>query len=59
MIEIKKWVLNIATMSVLMVLLDLLMPEGKMRKLTQLVSGFVIMFVMINPALQLLNKVLQ
>lgn len=56
MIEIKIWVLNIATMSVLMVLLDLLMPEGKMRKLTQLVSGFVIMFVMINPALQLLNK---
>ena len=54
--ELKNWVLNIATVSVLMVILDLLMPEGKMRKFTQLVSGFVIMFVMINPLLQLLNK---
>ena len=42
--EIKSWILNIAAISVLMIILDLLMPEGKIKNFTQLVAGFIIMF---------------
>ena len=54
--EIKSWILNIAAISVLMIILDLLMPEGKIKNFTQLVAGFIIMFAMINPVLQLINR---
>lgn len=53
---IKGWVVNIAAVAVLMIILDLLMPEGKIRKFTQLVAGFILMFVMINPVLDLFGK---
>ncbi len=54
--EIKSWVLNIAAVAVLMVILDLVMPEGRIKKFTQLLTGFIIMFVMINPVLELFGK---
>lgn len=54
--EIKHWAVNIAAVAVLMILLDLVMPEGRIRKFTQLLSGFVLMFVMINPVLGLFGK---
>lgn len=54
--QVKSWVLNIAAVAILMIVLDLFMPEGRIRKFTQLVGGFVIMFVMINPVLQLIDK---
>ena len=54
--EIKSWVLNIAAVAVLMIILDLLMPEGRIRKFTQLLSGFIIMFVMINPVITIFGK---
>lgn len=54
--EVKSWVLNIAAVAVLMIILELLMPEGRIRKFTQLLSGFVIMFVMINPITTLFGK---
>jgi len=54
--EIRNWILNIAAIAVLMVILDMLMPEGKTKNFTQLVAGFVIMFAMINPVLQLINR---
>ncbi len=54
--EIKNWVVNIAAVAVLMIILDLLMPEGRLRKFTQLLAGFILMFVMINPVLGLFGK---
>lgn len=54
--EVKSWVVNIAAVAVLMIVLDLLMPEGRLRKFAQLLAGFVLMFVMINPVLNLLGK---
>lgn len=33
--EIKSWVLNIASAAVLMVILDLLIPESRIRKFTR------------------------
>lgn len=53
---IKSWVVNIAAVAILMILLDLLMPEGRLRKFTQLLAGFILMFVMINPVLGLFGK---
>lgn len=53
---IKSWVVNIAGVAVLMILLDLIMPEGRIRKFTRLLTGFILMFVMINPVLQWMGK---
>jgi stage III sporulation protein AF len=53
---IKSWVVNIAAVAILMILFDLLMPEGRLRKFAQLLSGFILMFVMINPVLGLFGK---
>ncbi len=53
---IQGWVLNIAAVSVLIIILDLLTPEGRIRKFTRLLAGFVLMFIMINPVLQMFGK---
>jgi len=53
---VKSWVVNIAAVVILMIILDLLMPEGRLRKFTQLLAGFILMFVMINPVLELFVK---
>jgi len=57
--EIKGWVLNIAAVSVLMVILDLLAPEGGIRKFTRLLAGFVLLVIMINPVLQIFGTGVQ
>ncbi|NLG89473.1 MAG: stage III sporulation protein AF [Clostridiaceae bacterium] len=54
--EIKSWVLSIATAAVLMVILDLLIPESRIRKFTRLLTGFVIMFIILNPAAELIGN---
>lgn len=54
--EIKRWVLSIATAAVLVVILDLLIPESRIRKFTRLLTGFVIMFIIINPAAKLIGN---
>jgi len=54
--EIKRWVLNIATAAVLMVILDLLIPESRIRKFTRLLTGFIIMFIIINPVAELVGN---
>lgn len=53
---VKGWVINISAVAILMILLELLMPEGRLRKFTQLLTGFILMFVMINPILGLMGK---
>lgn len=32
--QVKSWVLNIAAVAILMIVLDLFMPEGRIRKFT-------------------------
>lgn len=54
--EIKGWVLNIAAVVVLMIVLDLLMPEGRIKKFTRLLTGFIVMFIMINPVLMIFGR---
>lgn len=52
----KEWVLNIITMVVLIVLLEILIPSGRMKKYVNLVSGLIIIIVIINPFVMLLSK---
>lgn len=57
MIEfLKSWVVNIATLSVFIVLIEILMPSGRMKKFINLVSGFILLIALLNPFIQLYAK---
>jgi stage III sporulation protein AF len=50
MIEfLKSWVLNIATIAILLVLIEILIPSGKTKKLVNLISGFLLLITIIQP----------
>ncbi|MCX7747497.1 MAG: stage III sporulation protein AF [Clostridia bacterium] len=52
MIEfLKGWVLNIVTVVMLVVLLEILIPSGKFKKYINLVTGFILIITIINPFL--------
>ena len=53
---LKEWVLNIVTLVVFLVLLEILVPTGKIKKLISLVSGFVLIIAIINPLFRLFDK---
>jgi stage III sporulation protein AF len=55
---IKDWVLNIVTLVLFIVLIEIFVPSGRMRKYASLVTGFVLIIAIINPFLKLLgNKI--
>ena len=57
MIEfIKSWVLNIVMLAIFIVLLEILVPSGKIKKFVNLISGFILIIAIINPVLGLINK---
>jgi len=57
MIEfLKSWVLNIVTLAILIVLLEILVPSGKLKKFVNLVSGFILIIAIINPVLGLFES---
>lgn len=57
MIEfLKSWILNIATIAVLLILIEILIPSGKTKKLVNLVSGFILLITIIQPFLKFLWK---
>lgn len=57
MIEfLKDWCLNIATLVIFIVLLEMLLPSGKMKKMINLVSGLILVIALINPVLGLLQR---
>jgi stage III sporulation protein AF len=54
----KDWVLNIITLVLFIVMIEILLPSGKMKKYVNLVTGFILIIAIINPFLKLLgNKV--
>ncbi len=53
---LKGWVFNIVTLSILVVLLEILVPTGKTKKIINLISGFVLIIAIINPFLKLYAK---
>ncbi|HHW31750.1 MAG TPA: stage III sporulation protein AF [Clostridiaceae bacterium] len=46
---LKGWVLNIITLVMFLVLLEILIPSGKLKKFINLVSGFILIIVLIEP----------
>lgn len=53
---LKNWSLNIVTVVLFIVLLEMLLPSGKMKKMVNLVSGLILVIVLINPVLGILEK---
>lgn len=53
---LKEWCLNIATLVIFIVILEMLLPSGRMKKMINLVSGLVLVIALINPVLGLMQK---
>jgi len=57
MIEfLKDWCLNVVSLVIFIVLLEMLLPSGRMKKMINLVSGLILVIALINPVLGLLKK---
>lgn len=57
MIEfLKNWVLNIVTLTVFIMLIEILVPSGKMKRVVNLVTGLILVIALINPVLGLFSK---
>jgi stage III sporulation protein AF len=52
---IKDWVLNIVTLVIFIIIIEMLVPSGRMKKYAGLVTGFVLIIAIINPFLGLLG----
>lgn len=52
---IKDWVLDIVTIVLFIILVEMLIPSGRMKKYVSLVTGLIIIIVIINPFLGLLG----
>jgi stage III sporulation protein AF len=53
---IRSWVFNIVTLTIFIVLIEILIPSGKTKKFVSLVSGFLLLIAILNPLLGLINK---
>lgn len=57
MIEfIRSWILNIIIIATMIVLIEILIPSGKMKKYINMVSGIIMIIAVINPLTGLFNK---
>jgi stage III sporulation protein AF len=52
---IKDWVLNIVTLVLFIVIIEMLVPKGRMKKYVNLVTGIILIIAIINPFLKLLG----
>jgi stage III sporulation protein AF len=53
---IKQWIINIVSLVLFIVILEMLLPKGKMRKYAGLVTGAVLVIAIVNPLLGLLGE---
>lgn len=53
---LNEWILNIAAVAIILVLVEILMPPGKNKKIINLVSGFILILTIIQPFFRFLNK---
>lgn len=53
---LKNWTLNIVTFTILIILFEIMMPTGKIKKFVNLISGFILLIVIISPFARLFNK---
>ncbi|QNU65515.1 stage III sporulation protein AF [Ruminiclostridium herbifermentans] len=53
---LKDWIINIVTITVILILFEIIIPTGKIKKIINLVSGFILLIVIINPFIALRNQ---
>lgn len=53
---LKEWIINIVTISIILILFEIIIPTGKIKKIINLVSGFILLIVIINPFIALKNQ---
>lgn len=53
---LRSWIVNIVTITIVLVLFEIIIPSGKIKKIINLVSGFVLLIAVINPFLSLRNQ---
>lgn len=57
MIEfLRNWIVNIVTVAIVLILFEIIIPAGKIKKIINLVSGFILIIAVINPFITLKNK---
>lgn len=52
---LRSWVFNIVTLVILIAILEILLPSGKLKKFINFVSGFILIIAIINPVLGLIK----
>jgi stage III sporulation protein AF len=53
---LKDWIGNIVTVTVIMVIIEIMLPSGKTKKFINVVSGFIILAVIMNPVIDVIGK---
>ena len=53
---IRNWIVNIVTLGIFIVLLEMIIPSGKIKKFINLISGFVMLIAIINPLLSIFER---
>ncbi len=53
---LRSWIINIVTITIILVLFEIIMPSGKIKKIISLIAGFILLIAVINPFLALKNK---
>ena len=53
---IRQWIVNIVTLVLFIVLIEMLLPSGKMKKYAGLVTGTILIIAIISPLLGLFGK---
>ena len=53
---LNNWIINIVTVSLILILFEMIMPNGKTKKIINLVAGFILLIAVINPFIALKNK---
>lgn len=53
--EIQQWILNITAFSILLIMIESIMPSGKYKKYIKIVCGFILTIIVIKPVIPLLS----
>ena len=53
---LRHWIINIVTISIILILFEIVVPTGKIKKIITLVSGFILLIAVVSPLIKLKDK---
>ena len=53
---LRSWILNIVSLVIFIILIEMFIPSGKTKKFVNLISGFILLIAIINPLMGLFQK---